>query len=304
MIEANQLVIRDEIIDVNEFLDRLYSAFSLLNSNKDLNLRFNNELHDQKLRIHSDKVRIKQILTNLMNNALKFTNKGVIELGLRINGNNLAFYVKDTGIGIQQKDIEAIFERFIKSADEKSTFYRGVGLGLAISKALAQLMGGNLTAESELGSGSVFTFLLPDTVISNQEAMVSEIPVLINTSLNSDKNILVVEDEKANYMYMNKMLAKTSVRVYRAENGLEALKMIESGKCFHLILMDIKMPEMDGFEATKIIKSRNPGQIVIAVTAYAHPEERLKFMKAGFDDYLVKPIKPDEFRSVLKKYII
>jgi CheY-like chemotaxis protein len=114
----------------------------------------------------------------------------------------------------------------------------------------------------------------------------------------------VVEDETANFMYVNKMLAKSNLRVYRAENGLIALEMLESGKKFHLILMDIKMPEMDGFEATKIIKSKNPDQIVIAVTAYARPEEKLRFMEAGFNDYMTKPIKPDEFRSILKKFIL
>jgi CheY-like chemotaxis protein len=239
-----------------------------------------------------------------LSNAIKFTNKGIVELGLRMESKHLEFYVKDTGIGIQENDIETIFERFRKSTDDKNTLYRGVGLGLAISKALALLLGGNLTVESVFGKRSVFTLQLPDTVISNDVSVELKIPVISDTHSYSKKNILVVEDELANFMYVNKMLAKSNLRVFRAENGLEALEILKSGKNFHLILMDIKMPGLDGFEATKIIKSKNPDQIVIAVTAYARPEERLRFMEAGFNDYITKPIKPDEFRSILRKFIL
>ncbi len=303
MIEANQLIIREEIMGVDELLDQLYSTFSLFNNKKNLSLRLNNELHGQEIQINSDKLRIKQILTNLMSNALKFTNEGVVELGLRMKGKYLAFYVEDTGIGIQENDVEPIFERFRKSEADDDILYRGVGLGLSISRALAQLLGGDLTVESEFGKGSVFTFQLPDTVITHEAPVVMEMPVVIDTGSNDIKNILVVEDEIANFMYLDKMLAKSNLKVFRAENGLEALEILESGKYFPVILMDIKMPKMDGFEATKIIKSKNPKQIVIAVTAYARQEERLKFMEAGFNDYLTKPIKPDEFRSIIRKYI-
>lgn len=303
MIEANQLIIRKEVMGVNELLDHLYSTFSLLNNKKNLSIRLNNELHNQEIQINSDNLRIKQILSNLLSNALKFTNEGVVELGLRMNGKYLAFYVKDTGIGIQENDIETVFERFRKSEADDGIIYRGVGLGLSISRALAQLLGGNLTVESVFGKGSVFTFQLPVTEISNESPVVLKMPVVVDAGSNDEKNILVVEDEIANFMYLNKMLAKSNLKVFRAENGLEALKLLESGKYFPVILMDIKMPKMDGFEATKIIKSKNPDQIVIAVTAYARQEERLKFMEAGFNDYLTKPIKPDEFRSILRKYI-
>jgi signal transduction histidine kinase/CheY-like chemotaxis protein len=304
MIESNQLVINNEIIVVNELIDNLYSAYSMLNSNEKVKLCLNNELNDKKLRIQADKAKTKQILSNLLGNALKFTNKGIVELGLKKINNNLAFYVKDTGIGIQQKDIETIFERFRKSEDDKKVLYRGAGLGLAISKALARLMGGNLTVESEFGKGSVFTFLLPDTSIVDEEPVVSEISILSENEFMADKNILVVEDENANFMYMKIVLAKTKINIYRAENGLEALEMLESAIHFHLILMDIKMPLMDGFEATQIIKSKNPSQFIIAVTAFARPEEKQRFMEAGFDDYMEKPVKPDELRSIIKKYLL
>jgi signal transduction histidine kinase/ligand-binding sensor domain-containing protein/CheY-like chemotaxis protein len=303
IIEANQLVIRNEVFDVNEFLDHLYSSFLLLNSNQNVKLILCNKLNLQKLKIRIDKLRTTQILTNLINNALKFTAMGIVELGLKMHGNQLAFYVKDTGIGIPEKDIERIFERFRKSEDDKSILYRGAGLGLAISRALSRLMEGNLTAESEFGKGSVFTLFLPDTIISNEETKVPETQVLIDTGSIANKNILIAEDEKANYLYLEKMLSKTNTKIYRAENGLEAVEMVDSGINFHLILMDIKMPVMDGFEATKRIRSKVPNQVIIAITAYASEEEKLKFMEAGFDAYLTKPLYPSEFKNILKKYL-
>jgi signal transduction histidine kinase/ligand-binding sensor domain-containing protein len=165
MIEANQVILRDEIIDVNEMMDQLYTSHLLLNKNEELTLILNNELNGVNLKIMADKVRIKQIFTNLLSNAMKFTEGGKVELGLRMNGNNLAFYVKDTGIGIPEKDFEIIFERFRKSEVQKATLYRGAGLGLSISRALANLMGGKITVESEVGKGSIFTLLLPDSMI-------------------------------------------------------------------------------------------------------------------------------------------
>jgi signal transduction histidine kinase/ligand-binding sensor domain-containing protein len=304
MIEANQLIISNEILDINEFLDRLYSEYSLLNRNNNLNVCLNNALHDQKLRIYTDKMRINQILTNLLSNALKFTKKGTVELGLKKIDKNLAFYVQDSGIGVPEKDMETIFERFRKGEDDNEVLYRGAGLGLAISKALAELMGGTLTVESIFGRGSVFTFLLPDSLIRHEEPAASEIPIILESKYTADKNILIVEDENDNYLYIKSVLAKTNIHVYHAGNGLKALKILESGKYFHLILMDIKMPEMGGFEATQIIKSKNPGQPVIAVTAFSRPEERHRFMEAGFDGYLTKPVKPNELRSIINKYLL
>jgi signal transduction histidine kinase/ligand-binding sensor domain-containing protein/CheY-like chemotaxis protein len=302
MIEANQLAIKKEVFGLNEFLDNLYSAFSLMNSQKNIAVRLNNDLHKLNLKLYSDKTRIRQIITNLMNNALKFTEKGSVELGSKKQEDGLALYVKDTGIGIEKNEINTIFEQFRKSDTVKGTIYRGAGLGLAISKALSHLLGGNLGAVSEPGKGSIFTFLLPDSVITHEEPEVKEIAANDDKRNLDEMNILIVEDEKANYMYLKKMLGECAMNVYHAENGLEAISLIESGTHFHIILMDIKMPVMDGFEATQIIKSKIPKQIIIALTAYARPEERNRFMEAGFNDYLTKPIKPNEFMSVIKKY--
>jgi|WetSurMetagenome_2_1015567.scaffolds.fasta_scaffold06075_4 signal transduction histidine kinase/ligand-binding sensor domain-containing protein/CheY-like chemotaxis protein len=303
LIEANQLSIKKEVFDVNEILDHLYSSYSLMNKKRDLSIRLFNEVHGQQLLIHSDKIRIKQILSNLINNAYKFTESGFIEIGLIRKESSLCFYVQDTGIGIDENEAEAVFERFRKSDANNNMLYRGAGLGLAISKALTHLLGGNLYVESALGKGSTFYFMLPESIISKQGVEILPGEVHKEIPVSTGKNILIVEDEQANYLYAKKMLSKLDVIVHWAENGQEALNIVSSGMKFHLILMDIKMPVMDGFEATKTIKENNPGQIVIALTAYARPEDRLHFMKAGFDDYLAKPIKPNDFMGVIRRFL-
>jgi signal transduction histidine kinase/ligand-binding sensor domain-containing protein/CheY-like chemotaxis protein len=303
LIEANQLIIRNETVSLNEILDNIYSSFSLTNRNNDLEIRLNNELYPQRLKIDSDPIRINQILTNLMNNACKFTEKGFVELGLKKQEEQLIFYAKDTGIGISENEMNAIFERFRKTESESHKFYRGTGLGLAISKSLAKLLGGNLEVESSLGHGSVFYFSLPfsQVVLEEPEEKVELVPEEVPNGVG--RNVLVVEDEEDNYLYVKRMLEKMDITVFRAENGNDAVRIISSGARFHIIIMDIKMPVMDGFEATKIIRSIDPNQIVIALTAYARPEDRMRFMEAGFVDYLSKPIKPYDFISVIKGYI-
>jgi CheY-like chemotaxis protein len=242
-------------------------------------------------------------MANLINNAYKFTERGCIELGLKMQHNDLAIYVKDTGIGIGEVDLAIIFNRFRKSDIRNSTLYRGTGLGLAISKALAQLLGCKLKVESEVGKGSVFSLILPYTLVSEEDALTNTFSRQHDLLKWTGKNILIVEDEQANYLYVKQMLSKTDAGIYWAENGLEAVKLASSGIHFHLILMDIKMPVMDGFEATKIIKSNLPGQIIIALTAYARPEDRNHFISAGFDDYLTKPIKPNDFMGVIRSLV-
>jgi signal transduction histidine kinase/CheY-like chemotaxis protein/sugar lactone lactonase YvrE len=303
LIEANQLAIKKEIFGLNEVLDHLYSSFSLMNRKSDLSIRLTNELHNQNLKINSDLIRIKQILSNLLNNAYKFTDKGFIELGLKGIRDELVFYVRDTGIGIKEPDVEKVFERFRKSEAASNTLYRGTGLGLAISRALAKLLGGTLSVESVYDEGSVFYLKLPLSLVTVEEIKAVKSTVHKDIQKWANKHVLVVEDEKANYMYVEKVLGKMEVIVHWASNGQEAVDLVASGEQYDVILMDIKMPILDGFEATKIIKKKNPDQVVIALTAYARPEDRAYFMSAGFEDYLSKPIRPNDFLGVIRRYI-
>ncbi len=303
LIEANQLNLKKETFSLNEMLDHLYSSYSLLNNKSELSIRLSNTLYERDLYIFSDRIRIKQVLTNLLNNAYKFTEKGYLEIGLTEYENQLSLYVKDTGIGISADDLAHIFERFRKIDSQNNASYRGTGLGLAISKALAQLLDGNLTVESVHGEGSLFRLNLPWSVASVNENKVETKSSVIGTQKWEGHDILIVEDEKANYLYAKKVLSKLEVNVHWAENGEEAIRLLSEKQNYHLILMDIKMPVLDGFEATRIIKEKNPHQVVIALTAYARPEDRLRFMDAGFDDYLSKPITPNDLLGVISRYI-
>jgi signal transduction histidine kinase/ligand-binding sensor domain-containing protein/CheY-like chemotaxis protein len=303
LIEANQLTIKKDIFGLNEMLDHLFSSYSLMNKKSELKIKLGNELHELNLKLNSDRVRIKQVLANLLNNAYKFTEKGSIELGAQRKEEQIVFYVKDTGIGIDDGEVDSIFDRFRKSHSANNTLYRGTGLGLAISKALANLLGGGLKVETSLGQGSTFYFYLPWSLVTDEEEILRVATAHRDIDKWKDKNILIVEDEQNNYLYAKKLLAKLEVNIHWAENGLEAIRLATSGIHFHLILMDIKMPVMDGFEATKVIKSKNKDQIVVALTAYARPEDRIHFMQAGFDDYLAKPIKPNDFIGVIRRYL-
>jgi signal transduction histidine kinase/ligand-binding sensor domain-containing protein/CheY-like chemotaxis protein len=303
LIEANQIIIRNEVFSINDLTDSIYNSFKMSNKKPNLDIKLVNTLKDDDLRLNTDKFRCKQILSNLMNNAYKFTDKGVIELGLSIKNEMIEFYVKDTGIGISEDDCSVVFDRFRKSEQGLTTKYRGAGLGLAISKRLAELMIGDLTVESRLGEGSTFYFTLPLEAISNINDLSVKISGINIDFKWNDKNILIVEDEKTNYLFLQKVLKKTNANIIWAENGKEAVNIYTAQNNFDIVLMDIKMPIMNGYEAAKAIKELNPNQIIIAQTAYAQPEDEYNMRKAGFNDYLSKPIKPDYLYSIIDKYL-
>jgi len=291
-IEANQLIINNEIFYINELLDNLYSNFSLTNKNSNIEIVLKNELAGQLIKINTDRLRIRQILNNLMQNAIKFTEKGVIELGFYSKNEDYVFYVKDTGVGISNTDLKKVFHRFYK-LDKKDSI-RGIGLGLAISKKLATKLGGDLTAESELKKGTTFYFTIKkNKILTNKELAIPKTIEHSNIKWNK-KKILIVENEPANSLFLKKVLEKTDSIITVTNNGLEAIELIKAGKKFDVVFMDIKMPVMDGYEALKIIKKINPNQIVIAQTAYARIDDEFKLYEAGFDEYIAKPINIEE----------
>jgi len=304
MIEANQMKIRKEPFLLNELIDQVFSDFSLYEKNPKLNLIKNNKLYDQHLTLNTDKFRLKQILTNFMSNACKFTESGYVELGAEKHDDNLHIYVKDTGMGIAADDLEHLFERFRKLSNEKSQAFRGVGLGLAISKRVAELLGGKIFVASELDKGSVFTFSIPYNLVITLKDEIPTVASQVTDEINlTGKNILIVEDEETNYFYLKKILEKTNAVTIWAKNGLDSVNYIKSGKHADLILMDIKMPVMDGSEALKIIKEIKPDQVIIAQTAYARAEDEAGIRNKGFNDYIAKPINSQDLLILLKKYL-
>ena len=257
-----------------------------------------------------DKVKLKQILINLISNAFKFTVTGKIEGGCKIDANrNLVFYVSDTGIGIPPDKHDAIFERFSQLVYAKKQVYGGTGLGLSIVKGLINLLGGKIWLESELenlpagkAGGTTFYFSFPYQISKS----VQHEPVLTDESREyyfSSKTLLLVEDDPFNALYIKEILTDTGLKVSYAENGHEAVQIAVS-QTIDLVLMDIRLPDMDGYKAIHQIKQQRPNLRIIAQTAYATLEDKQKAFDAGCIDYISKPLNRELFLSMLKKHLL
>jgi CheY-like chemotaxis protein len=299
LMESNQLSIEKNEFELNLLIDEVFLDASIQNSKSEI--RISNQLEELHLIIISDRYRLKQILMNLINNACKFTESGFVEVGCYIKDKEFVLFVKDTGIGISSENLDVIFDRFRKVIDDKTKLFRGVGLGLSLSKKIAELLEAKLTCESELGVGSLFSLALPDTVVSTSK--ISEPIPTKSIPLNlENKTILIVEDEEMNYLYLESALKYTQADIVWVQNGKMAVDLFLSAQKFDLVLMDIKMPILNGYDATLAIKKMFPDQIIVAQTAYARPQDYIEIKNAGFDDFLIKPIIPNDLYRVLSKF--
>ncbi len=306
LIETDKVEINKEKISINKMLESINSGFMKNDKilNNKINLILNKELDEESDIIHTDKTKFRQILINLIGNAFKFTHQGTIEFGYQVKKDNntsfLQFYVKDTGIGIPENKQSIIFERFRQADDSNTRQYGGTGLGLAISEKLAELLGGKIWVESEEGKGSTFYFTLPFE------------PVVKITDIDTEKiekfeydwqgkTILVVDDFFLIYKFFESILKKTNAKLIWAQDGKEAISIFESNKEIDMVLMDIQLPDINGYEVTKQIKKINKAIPVIAQTAYALYGDREKALKAGCDDYITKPINKDELLRKMAK---
>jgi CheY-like chemotaxis protein len=245
------------------------------------------ELSDKPF-INSDPELIQKIFNHLLDNAVKFTEKGNIHFGFAKRNNLLEFYVRDTGIGIGQGSLNTIFDHFVKE-EIKTRPSEGSGLGLSIAKDLVDLLGGELKVESEKGVGSKFYFYLP--LIDNQQDKKVDQTFASAKDFKQLSSILVAEDDEINFLYLKTLLnMNTSAEIIHAANGREAIEIFSKNPGIDLVLMDMKMPEVDGFEATKRIKLINPIVPVIAITAYAMLGDENRILESGCDGYLSKPI--------------
>ncbi|MGJ8653563.1 MAG: two-component regulator propeller domain-containing protein [Opitutaceae bacterium] len=310
MIEANQLKIKLHDFSLVDLLNKTHSSFIVFQPSDTVELKYTPpppELSNAVL--HSDSQRLRQIITNLVNNALKFTYSGTVELGCRSEKDTVVIYVKDTGDGIDAAEVDAIFSEFVRLERHDQAAVRGVGLGLAISKRLADLLDYKLEVESTKGVGSEFRLVIPKKNVSiDTGAHIDVSPSLESTDTlqyNWEKQtILIVEDENSNFQYLQSVLKNTSIQIEWAKNGKEAIECIREGDTvYDLVLMDIKMPVMDGYEAITVLKVLHPKLIVVAQTAYAMQEDMSKCLEAGFDDYLSKPILPNTLIHTIAKYI-
>lgn len=253
--------------------------------------------------ITTDREKLYAILINLVKNAIKYTIKGTIEFGYEIQGENILFFVKDTGIGISKDRQKAVFERFIQADFNDKMARQGAGLGLAIAKAYVDLMGGKIWVESEPDKGSTFYFTLPYT-ISNQENENSTNGLEVNSAPIEVKNlkILVTEDDNISRILILKVLEEFSSEILTARTGLEAVEICRNNPDIDLILMDMQMPLMNGYEATKEIRKFNKEVIILAQTAFALEGDKSKTIDAGCNGYISKPIKKQELSVLLQKY--
>lgn len=300
-IEANQIDIRKVPFSVHTVLNEIYQYF-IMYIVHNVELKLITPL--EELVLENDPIRFKQIVSNLLTNANKYTDKGSIVFGYETTPGFIKFFVKDTGVGIDKSDFTNIFNRFHKIENSKTKLYRGTGLGLTISKSLAELMGGTIWVESEKNVGSTFYFTLPYNKGLTFDKTEEE-PINVNEVDFVGKHILIAEDEPANYYFLEKVLESTQAVIHWAKNGSEAIEFIKNDKekQIKLILMDIKMPVLNGIDAFLEIKKINKNIPVIAQTAYAQNDDQKTTLELGFSDYLVKPIIPSNLLRTLNKYL-
>ncbi|MCF8361145.1 MAG: response regulator [Prolixibacteraceae bacterium] len=298
-IEAQQLKIEKELFDINGIFTDTYTLFqkeivSKKGNKVKLLLKKNTDPHSN-IFFYSDPIRIKQILENLLSNAIKFTHSGKIELGYNVKEKSVLFWISDTGIGIKPDDLDYIFNRFTK-VESDNAIYRGTGLGLSISRSLVKMLNGNIWVESEISKGSTFYFEIPGDIETRVQPRDKNTNAPYHIDL-SGKNMLIVEDERSNYILIQSFLTKTNANITWAHNGTLAIEHCQSTK-YDIILMDIRMPFIDGYETFRQIRKIDAEVPVIAQTAYASPNEKQKMTNAGFNDYIVKPYSKDD---ILKK---
>lgn len=309
-LEAGKMQLRYVPVDFKDTINKIYALFLQKALIKGIEFKY---YYDEKAPqyIMADETRLLQIISNLTSNAIKFTDKGSVKIFVKYLGINhkkviLMVEVQDSGIGIAQESINLLFDAFKQLDNTSSKSYGGTGLGLAISRQLTGLMGGNIGVNSELGDGSTFWFTF-ETEASEiiPEKLSSEAQTLQQLSFtNYTPYILLVDDNKVNRMVGGEILKKTGCKVEYATNGKEAIDKVNDHD-FDIVLMDIQMPEMDGVTATQHIRKLDKKlPPIIAMTAYSMQEDRERFISAGMDDYLSKPIRPETLLNKLKEWII
>ncbi|HPY83016.1 MAG TPA: ATP-binding protein, partial [Bacteroidales bacterium] len=273
---------------------------------KDISLFCEKPLSDVDVTIIVDEVRLKQILGNLLHNALKFTEKGYVQFGYKKTNNDfLQLFVKDTGIGIAPEKHAIVFEHFRQEDDTTIRKYGGTGLGLSISKRLIELMNGTMYVESEKGKGATFYVNVPFIQVyeSEQDNAISHISLQEYTHFNGEY-ILVCDDYASSFVFISEMLEDENIHVLQAKSGEEAIEICKnSPTAIDLVLMDIQMAGMNGIDAMHTIKKINPTIPVIAQTAFAQKGDRERFLLEGFDEYITKPLDERELHSIIKRLL-
>ena len=303
-IESGEINVFFTSYDIKYKLEHIFDLFVREAEMKGLELKLINDFHNNDPLIKTDAQKLDTIVINLVKNAIKFTTEGCVEFGCEWKEDHYLFYVRDTGVGIDSQYREIIFDRFRQASESLSRPYEGAGLGLSISKAYTEILGGRIWMESVVGQGSVFYFTLPvEEFLPYTGQTYSDHFRAIPSGLTKGQKILIVEDDDISMNFLEIVIGTITSNILKARSGLEAVEIAGKNADIVLILMDIKMPVMDGLEATRQIRKFNPEVIIVAQTAYSLTGDREKAIEAGCNDYLSKPIKKEELEARLKMHL-
>lgn len=304
-ITTGQVHLNLGTFNLGKMMDELLASFKLKAEQRNLQLRLTKKIADADAMIRGDQVKLNHVFSNIIENAIKFTDEGAIDIEYSRVGNRLIIAVKDTGIGIGAIEKQVIFDNFRQIEITMAKKYSGLGLGLSISDAYIRMMSGEIRVESEPGEGSTFIVEIPYLpAIQVSEPIIESVqPPVISRLDWQNKTLLIAEDEESNAQFLEVVLQSTGIRLLFAVNGLEAVEQCKIHPEIAVVLMDIKMPRMDGLEATRIIKSFRNDLPIIATTAFASASDKEYILNAGCDDYLPKPLKRDVLITKIQKYI-
>ncbi|WP_420872719.1 ATP-binding protein [Parabacteroides bouchesdurhonensis] len=294
-IEAGTLEFIDSDVDVNQLFSDIEQT-SRLKAADGVQISFVEKIPHAI--IVTDRNRLSQVITNFINNAIKFTKEGSIQFGYHKQEDSIYFFVKDTGCGIAEDQVDSVFNRFVKL----NSFAQGTGLGLSICQMIIKRLGGEIGVKSKLGEGSTFWFTFPENVlkINKEEAVTKKVSVAPVSHSSQKVTLLIAEDNDSNFTLLNAMLK--DYNLLHAWNGQEAVQLFQSHHP-DIILMDLKMPVMDGYKATAEIRKEDTNIPIIAVTAFAFAEDEERVKQSGFNAYLAKPIKPSELKKLINSFI-
>ena len=304
-VESGQMELLISETDINKEIEYVYNAVEEEADSKNIQLHISSLLDGNESIIRTDREKVYAILRNLVKNAIKFSKEGLVEINVKKKGDYLEFFVKDMGIGVPEERQEAIFDRFIQADIGDKRAFEGTGLGLSITKAFVNMLGGEIWLKSEENIGSTFYFTLSCGLELDKVGRFK--CEGLNFELNQREmnlKVLIVEDDKISRNFLELLVKPLSENIIVAKNGSEAVKIYEQNQDVDLILMDMKMPEMDGYEATRQIRQMNKDVIIIAQTAYSLIGDRDKSIEVGCDDYITKPIFKDKLMNLINKYFL
>lgn len=307
-IDAKQITPNYSSVDLNKCLSEIHETIKItIPEEKNIAFTFKKDKQNNSIYVKIDETKVKQILVNLITNAIKYTDNGEISFGFEINSEQkeIHFFVQDSGYGISNEDQTLIFDRFKRIDNDYTTKSSGLGLGLSITKAYLDMMHGSIRLTSSIGNGSTFYFSIP-LELSTKKPKNKSIETLsvISTQITSNKRILIAEDDEINYLLLTKMLAPyKNLELIRAKNGKEAVDIFTNDTTFDLILLDIKMPIMNGFEAFEHIHNTKTKIPIIAQTAFSSSDDIKMINKTGFTDYILKPIDREKLFDLMNLYL-